>query len=440
MSSTEKVLRELADRGFLLLTGADPRLPPVIDWAPDELDIAPDAEVSEVYLDELFREPGKPELNENGIEERIRWDDDLTKEIYDILSDDNGYKDPFSASGQLGSGQIHVLFDVYAWYCPIHFYGAEYGIYITQKGIRLIAKQLAYRIPANKRRIVRRNLTHAVDLLKRAAFYFWYFHEFYHHKIESFATRLEMIENQPRFVSYSKAVYEKYSKPHPSDDLIEEQLAVAEVLRTIDEEYNFKKFWGYLGGGTAVPLLPILREFVFSQISKARLPLGYRRARELLNSKGRIDPSLFEATEHKLFSTIQDSVYPPLSSTSRWTCASGLSAPLFQNRLPVYEIINPGSVRLLFGQIRPAVQASPSKALRQARKWGVDRSSRQGKGDHLWLINECLQEDFIDSGASDMSRKDWDALLNLISKCHGIELPNNIEGRKIFFEGPKKHQ
>jgi len=45
----------------------------------------------------------------------------------------------------------------------------------------------------------------------------WYLHEMFHHKIESFAIRLEIVERVPRYCHYRKVVYNP-RRDQQSDD------------------------------------------------------------------------------------------------------------------------------------------------------------------------------------------------------------------------------
>ena len=71
-----------------------------------------------------------------------------------------------------------------AWYCPIHFFGHSWGIYIRESCILSCATEIArfvdWRAVQNAR--ARR---HAITRqLLRAAFYVFYLHEQFHHKVE----------------------------------------------------------------------------------------------------------------------------------------------------------------------------------------------------------------------------------------------------------------
>src|SRR5258708_37083355 len=62
----------------------------------------------------------------------------------------------------------------------------------------------------------------------------WYLHEMFHHKVESFAIRLEIVERVPRYCHYRKVVYNP-RRDQQSDDLLEEALATAESCLRLEE-------------------------------------------------------------------------------------------------------------------------------------------------------------------------------------------------------------
>ena len=75
-----------------------------------------------------------------------------------------------------------------AWYCPIHFFGHAWGIYIRESCILSIAKDVARAVrwqtlpsPLTGRSTIARQLL-------RSAFYALYLHEQFHHKVGALAS------------------------------------------------------------------------------------------------------------------------------------------------------------------------------------------------------------------------------------------------------------
>jgi hypothetical protein len=380
-------------------------------------------------------------------DDSLQWDlPDLigTSEIHDDYLDSDL---PGPEWSKRGRPHGRLIVDVLAWYCPFHLYLDDYGIYIRTEALDMLARRIAAFVPANERNWVARNRSHTARLLRKAAFIALYLHEYYHHKTESFATRLEIIENQARFLSYFRGVYLPAQQPVPTDNLIEEGLACAEVLKRLgkgSDVFGKTSTYGRIGHS---PVLSALKKYITWEIEHEVLE-GYGRARSLIKvpaSKGkkrRIEPSvdqnLFDAQQFELMSAIQSGYLPGWQRHADWRYVPQSFRGLFDKRLIAYELVPRGQRgRLPTGAI-PALQGSASKVLRVARQWGIRVSAtRDGKGDHVWLENQRGDRDHIDRGATDFSAADWTAVLGLINAQYGLLLKNNEAGRRAFFAGPR---
>jgi predicted RNA binding protein YcfA (HicA-like mRNA interferase family) len=116
-----------------------------------------------------------------------------------------------------------------AWYCPIHFFGHGWGIYIREKCILSRALLIAARVDWSQVYIPKPEWVR--DLL-RCAFYEFFFHEFFHHKVESLGLRLLVATGQDRYRPYKKNVYHRTLN---TIDCLEESLANADSFRRLDE-------------------------------------------------------------------------------------------------------------------------------------------------------------------------------------------------------------
>lgn len=112
---------------------------------------------------------------------------------------------------------VGVPVDFLAWYSPMTFYGAQFGIVIRRSGVKLLADDLHM-------------LGVAKDLAIAVAEVFLYHHELFHHKVELRAIAMEFLTHQPVYMRYHRNVYLPLSNPL-SDDLLEESLAQAAGLR-----------------------------------------------------------------------------------------------------------------------------------------------------------------------------------------------------------------
>ncbi|MFM7537249.1 MAG: hypothetical protein ACKO91_15840, partial [Acidimicrobiales bacterium] len=160
----------------------------------------------------------------------------------------------------LGRRPPPQVFDALAWYLPIHYWGDEYGIYITEQAIAFLAAGVWREMPADRRHdpdVVYRTFRVALTLL--------YLHEAFHHRVESFATRLEIVERVRRYQAYDTSVYNKVAM---TDGCLEEALAGAKFFQRSGEQV-YRRSVPY---DLCAAALPFVRDFF------AQLPPGYRRA------------------------------------------------------------------------------------------------------------------------------------------------------------------
>lgn len=94
-----------------------------------------------------------------------------------------------------------VDIDAHAWFLPIHYYGPKWGIYVKEEAIELIAGYIFDRLAAPTGSVTEAQLLH------QAAASTLYLHEAFHHKVESFAIRLEIARRAPVYIPYFENVY-----------------------------------------------------------------------------------------------------------------------------------------------------------------------------------------------------------------------------------------
>ena len=162
---------------------------------------------------------------------------------------------------------VHVpppdVFDALAWYLPIHNFGYGWGIYIRESAVLMLGGSVLSRIEPS-----RRGEYDAIYGAVRAGLSILYLHEAFHHKVESFAIRLEIIEHARRHRPYFQGVYGQL-RAAQSDELIEEALACAEIVRRMATEDVYKR---------SIP--PDVRRAARATMGEwlPTLPSGYRRA------------------------------------------------------------------------------------------------------------------------------------------------------------------
>jgi len=154
------------------------------------------------------------------------------------------------------------------FYKPFHFYKEKYGIFIKINGQRRYMRELRARLLTNP------NLYGNVDI--RSCYLisksFTFFHEFYHHKIESLATRFEITTRLPH---YTKGFHCLYCNTYGTDDCLEETFAqVYAYYETLD----YLKPYLSLIGINETQLKFILKKEVIE-----KSPAGYNKAAKIIS-------------------------------------------------------------------------------------------------------------------------------------------------------------
>ena len=190
--------------------------------------------------------------------------------------------------------QLSEVLHIWAWYAPIHFFEKRWGIYIRQEALLTLAGRIGGRLTKDK-------ITDQATAwnLVRSALYTLYFHEAFHHYVESFAIRLELIENESRYEPYHNTVYRQSGG---EGEPVEEALACAEMLRRERKEPGLKTLSVDVRRATR----QMLKEWIPS------LPDGYRNGVDL------VEETSFKAAQNRLSSQIQTARRDSTDKELRW--------------------------------------------------------------------------------------------------------------------------
>lgn len=209
-----------------------------------------------------------------------------------------------------------------AWYCPIHFFGKSWGIYIREHCILLQATEIASFIDWSS---VPTPIPSTIfQQLMRSTFYAYYLHEQFHHKVESLAFRLLVATGSDRYRPYKQNVYRKVFQ---TPDCLEESLANADSYIRLNEDRYIKKL--------VKPIRDGLREFL--KASFAVQPPGYAEARFFLtppsNRRGLLE----------LQSQVLDGQMPPKTPPRHWHVAPDVIKSLMNISKEIYVILPVGA-------------------------------------------------------------------------------------------------
>ena len=197
-------------------------------------------------------------------------------------------------AGSGDDGRLEEVLDRLAWYAPIHFSGERWGVYIGEHTVITLAGRIGARLPAGR---ITDQAT-AQDAI-RSALYTLYFHEAFHHYVESFAIRVELVEKTSRYVPYHHRVY---SRPTGDDEPVEEALACAEMLRRQKKESGLKAIHRDIRRATR----GLLEDWI------PTLPGGYRKGLDLEQE------ARFKEAQNRLSSQIQAGTSVSSGDEARW--------------------------------------------------------------------------------------------------------------------------
>lgn len=254
--------------------------------------------------------------------------------------------------------------DIWAWYQPIHYFGPDWGVFIKEDALRLLARRIGHRLPAGVRGGRDPELAKA---LVRAAFAALFLHEQYHHKTESAALRMHVIERRPVYPDYHAGVYRRFAG---TDDQIEEGLANADSWRRLDEPAY--KRW------TGSTVLRTTRDYLFDAFHVA--PPGYR------NATGLLDDDSFQVEQHELFAQLQDGATHHRPYVSEFGISTHLNHGLFRVTQRIWTVVPSGGRSIL--PTHPAIAPlAAAKLERYLKKQGWSEVPGAGKGGHRKFRN-----------------------------------------------------
>ncbi len=252
--------------------------------------------------------------------------------------------------------------DALAFYLPYHSYSNYWGIYLLPEGIITIMIEMKdFFKNYNISRLDQVNICKSI----------LYHHEFYHHKVESFGTRLEAVLNQP---CYLKGFTPRYNDTALTSDCFEETCANSytreETLRKIHCNSEFK-----------VALKTAINDWFKKQ------PDGYKQA-SYSNSKTWETEYRVKLYEDYLKSCpgIQGHNRPPTNSIeSVWNAAGHLDRGIGNVKSKISYLIRKNSPifkRISIDDLRPVIKVSKLK--KKLKKLGIAEFKRQGSNHEIW--------------------------------------------------------
>jgi hypothetical protein len=295
-----------------------------------------------------------------------------------------------------------------AWYCPIHYFGHGWGIYIREACILSHAIDIASFIHWPSVKAARREIP---KQLLRSAFYVFFLHEQFHHKIESLGLRLLVATHHDCYRPYKKNVYRPtYLTP----DCLEESLANAESYRRLGEARYVDRLDGAIRSG--------LRDYLKASISMQ--PPGYAEGLNYLSE------APYRRGLYSIQSQILDGVIPPITPSGYWSVAPNMITALIDISDEIYVILPRGG-RPIFRptSVDPGTTVSSHQLQRALMKHYGYRLVPGGKGSHVKLAKERAPTIILPGNRAVVSPGVVKQALNAIGGHPISKLPDFLEGK-----------
>lgn len=272
------------------------------------------------------------------------------------------------SSGLAGVVRKTTVIDRLAFYLPFHFYRDWWGIYIFPEGILRIRQELQ---PFFRTHGIAPN--DQVRLAKQLL----YHHEYYHHAVESFGTRLEAVLNQPCYV---RGFSPRYQQTAHSSLCLEETCANSYAREKLLKNH------AALGVGRR-DLAAAINEWFEGQ------PAGYREACATTGSWPRtLRPKLYEDYTQAIpgfgIPALPGSnARPPIAGRSinaAWSVAGHMDRGIGDIRSRIAYLIPKGSpiYNRLPTDARTCFKGGSFK--QKLKSMGIARFHRQGGAHEIW--------------------------------------------------------
>ncbi len=350
----------------------------------DEKTYQQEDEINDVDWDRLWELPSK-ETNEPW----VLSDPDV---IGTILGGGNGSAVPWPKDVQ---EKDKGIWDVCAWYQPIHFFAFDWGIFIREDCLIRQASRIAAFSPTSQQ-LGLSPAKHATMLLK-ASFAAFYFHEHFHHKVESFGVRLHVVTGRSKYRPYKKNVYRTSLG---SDNCLEEALANADSFhRFFSSPYN---------KAIDKRILKAARDYLIKTFPFD--PPGYRMASNYLTS------SAFGSGASILQSQILEATLTPNMDPNDWVASPHMLRSLYNYKSNIYTVVNQGQKSVLPTKIFPRVCSTRELIKIFENKGYVVVSG--GKGSHVKLKNQKGEVMILPGNRREISK----GLLSSVLKTVGLSI------------------
>ena len=264
---------------------------------------------------------------------------------------------------QPGETSGPAVFEPCAWYAPVHYFGANWGIYIREDCVKSILRTLV-RHCIDWKSVKGMSSKDIVLKARTACFLHFYFHEQFHHKIESLGFRALLLSEKDRYMLYKKNVYRPLL---PSPNCLEESLANADGYIRFSEDGYIKK----LGSG----IIKAIR--LYSKVEMSLSPSSYKQVLNYLSKKAN------RGGLHKLQSQfVEANIAPRNIQDWMWPMAPQVTRGANNIKAKIYTVVNRGRPSIFGSSFDPKHTASSKKLCAAISKYYGFVKKRGGKGSH----------------------------------------------------------
>ena len=268
---------------------------------------------------------------------------------------------PYPADIENADGAI---WDICAWYQPIHYFGYNWGIYIREDCLIRQAAHIAGHLRTNPRTLTSQSAQLLAKDILRSSFASFFLHEHFHHKVESLGLRMHVVLARSAYLAYKKNVYRP---SYLTDDCLEEAMANAYSFRRLATQPYRRLIEKDVLNATRMHL-----EATFNTD-----PPGYRMALRYL-TKG-----TFDSGACLLQGQVKEALLKPAQASRDWLAAKQLLRSYFSIHSNIYTVVPMGKRPILPSKVIPKT-CSTSDMVKLYKSRGYTEVPG-GKGSHVKL-------------------------------------------------------
>ena len=337
--------------------------------------------------------------------------DELLPDFEEALSNN-----PYEDVGNIQTTSTRKSYHPCAWYCPIHYFGSSWGIFIREDCLKRMISELGIYIDPSRVRLSSRQL---LLQARNAVFYYLYFHEQFHHKIESLGFRFLVAHQVDFYRLYKKKVYRPtlFSK-----DCLEESLANAEAFRRFSETRYSERLHP--------EVIRAIRAYAVDEMTAS--PPGYREGTNFLTE------GHFKDGHGELLCRFAEVTLKPATLTpDMWWLATNMTRSMMNITTEIYTIVTAGSTSIFGSTFDPKFTTSTRKLARSLCKYyGFEKIAGQAKGSHekyALKVNGSTKTIILSGNRGDLPKKDIKDAIGVVTGKRDLSLlPALLDGTAVF--------